>query len=138
MSVETTDHRRRSSANKDWLHAIELTASIDRQPSRLLADVVQEWADRQPDRIALLSDRETLTYGALARRLNQYARWAGAAGIGDGDTVALLMPNRPDYLAIWLGITRAGGVVALLNTQLTGTALAHCINVAAAKHVIVA
>ncbi len=27
------------------------------------------------------------------------------------------MPNRPEYMAIWLGITSVGGVVALINTQ---------------------
>ena len=54
-------------------------------------------------------------------------RWRKASR--KGDTVCLLMPNRPEFLAIWLGITRVGGVVALLNTNLTGTALAHCINV---------
>ena len=47
------------------------------------------------------------------------------------------MPNRPEFLAIWLGITRVGGVVALLNTNLIGMALAHCINVVAPKHIIV-
>ena len=30
------------------------------------------------------------------------------------------MPNRPEYMAIWLGITRVGGVVSLINTQLRG------------------
>ena len=34
--------------------------------------------------------------------------------------VCLLMPNRPEYMAIWLGLTRVGGVVALINTQLRG------------------
>ena len=48
------------------------------------------------------------------------------------------MPNRPEYLAVWLGVTRVGGVVALLNTNLVGTALAHCINIVAPKHIIVA
>jgi fatty-acyl-CoA synthase len=48
------------------------------------------------------------------------------------------MPNRPEYMAIWLGITHAGGVVALLNTNLAGPALAHCINAAAPRHLIVA
>ncbi len=144
MDVETTTQRRdatappRASSNKDWLRAIELTASIDRQPSRLLADVVQTYAHKEPDRAALVSDRETLSYRALARRINQYTRWALENGIGKGDTVALLMPNRPEYLAIWLGITKAGGVVALPNTQLTGAALAHCISVANATHLIVA
>ena len=47
------------------------------------------------------------------------------------------MRNCPDYLAVWLGVTRIGGVVALLNTNLTGASLAHCINVARPKHVIV-
>ena len=41
------------------------------------------------------------------------------------------MPNRPEYLAIWLGVAKVGGVVALLNTNLSGAALAHCIAVAA-------
>ena len=48
-----------------------------------------------------------------------------------GDTSALLLPGSPDYLALWLGLTRIGAVVALLNTNLTGEALAHCITVAA-------
>ena len=48
------------------------------------------------------------------------------------------MPNRPDYCATWLGVTQIGGVVALLNTSLTGAALAHCVGVAAPRHVIVA
>jgi fatty-acyl-CoA synthase len=146
MSTAISEHRpseaparpARSSSNKDWLRAIELTVSIDRQPSRLLADVVHGQAAAQPDRAALLSDRETLTYGALSKRINQYARWALANGIGKGDTIALLMPNRPEYLAVWLGITKAGAIVALLNTQLAGAALAHCLKVAAAKHIIVA
>ena len=43
-----------------------------------------------------------------------------ANGVGKGDVVALMMPNRPEYLAVWLGIARAGGVTALLNTNLTG------------------
>ena len=87
---------------------------------------------------ALLSDRETLSYRALAARANRYARWALAQGVAKGDTVCLLMPNRPEYMAVWLGITRVGGVVALLNTNLTGRSLAHCIEIVAPRHMIVA
>ena len=100
--------------------------------------MVDELAERYGDAPALLSDRESFSYRELAARANRYARWALAQGIGKGDTVCLLMPNRPEYLAIWLGITRVGGVVALLNTNLTGAALAHCIDVVAPKHIIVA
>ena len=48
------------------------------------------------------------------------------------------MPNRPEYLAIWLGLTSVGVVVALINTGLRGASLAHCLDVATPKHVIVA
>ena len=48
------------------------------------------------------------------------------------------MPSRPEYLAAWLGITKVGGVVALVNTRLVGASLSHCINVADAGHVILA
>src|SRR5208337_1080290 len=71
-------------------------------------------------------------------RSNRYARWARAQGLAKGDVVCLLMPNRPEYLAIWIGVTRAGGVVALLNTHLTGASLAYCIDAVAPTHVIVA
>jgi fatty-acyl-CoA synthase len=93
--------------------------------------------ERLGDKPALLSDRERLTYRELAGRVRRYARWALAQGVAKGDVVGLLMPNRPEYLAVWLGVTRAGGVVALLNTNLAGQSLAHCIRAASAKHVIV-
>src|SRR5262249_3784972 len=69
---------------------------------------------------------------------NRYARWTLARGLAKGETVCLLMPNRPEYMAAWLGITRVGVVVSLLNTNLSGRALAHCIDVVAPRHVIVA
>ena len=136
-SMESTP-RRPPSAAKAWLKAIELTARIEAEPRRLFADVVEDWARRHPQRPALLSDGESLSYGALAARINQYARWARRQGIGPGCTVCLIMPNRPDYLACWLGITAVGGVVALINTRLVGQSLAHCINLAEADHVMVA
>src|ERR1700761_5066485 len=130
--------RAKPSAAKAWLKAIELTSRIEPNPERLFADIVDDWADRQGDRPALISDGESLTYRALAERINRYARWALAAGIKRGDTVVLIMPTRPDYVAAWLGISRIGGVVALINTRLIGQSLAHCINVAKASHVILA
>jgi fatty-acyl-CoA synthase len=130
--------RAKPSAAKAWLKAIELTSRIEPNPQRLFADIVDDWAARQGDRPALMSDGESLTYRALAGRINRYARWALAAGIKRGDTVALIMPTRPDYIAAWLGISRIGGVVALINTKLIGQSLAHCINVAKADHIILA
>ena len=125
-------------ATRAWVRALELTGPIARQPERVLSTVIEELADRVGEAPALLSDRECLTYRGLGERANRYARWALAQGVGKGEAVGLLMPNRPEYLAIWLGITRVGGVVALLNTNLTGPALAQSINLVAPRHLIVA
>jgi fatty-acyl-CoA synthase len=130
--------RGKPSAAKSWLKAIELTSRIEANPRALFADLVDDWAKRQPDRAALISEAETFSYRALSERINQYARWALASGIKTGDAVCLLMPNRPDYIAAWLGIGKVGGVVALINTKLVGQSLAHCINLAKADHVILA
>lgn len=130
--------RPRASVSQAWLRALELTAPIPRQPERVLPAVVDDLGQRLADKPALLSDRECFTYQELAGRARRYARWALAQGVAKGDVVGLLMPNRPEYLAIWLGITRVGGVVALLNTNLVGKSLAHSIQAASVKHLIVA
>src|SRR5271170_2705307 len=102
------------------VRTIRRTLPIVRNPTRIFPAVIDELAERHGDKPALLSHRESLSYRALAERSRRYARWALAQGIVKGDVVALLMPNRPEYYAIWLGLTRAGATVALLNTSLTG------------------
>jgi fatty-acyl-CoA synthase len=125
------------SVSKSWLRALELTASIPRNRERLLADAIEELAKVCGDAPALLSDGQSFTYAELVQRSNQYAHWAIEQGLTKGDVVGLLMPNRPEYLAIWLGVTRIGAVVALLNTNLSGPSLAHCIDVVSPYHLIV-
>ena len=137
QSAVSVRQRGKPSAAKSWLRAIELTSRIDADPRRLFADVVEDWSKREPDRPALISDIESFSYRTLADRINRYARWAVSSGIQPGHVVCLLMPSRPDYIAAWLGISKVGGVVALINTKLVGRSLSHCINGADAHHVIV-
>jgi len=125
------------SANKDWLRALELTGHLDAAPTRTLPVVIDELAARFGDAPALLSDRETLSFAGLAARARRYAVWARDLGLGRGDVVALMMPNRPEYMAIWLGLSRLGVTTALINTQLRGASLWHSLEVAGARHVIV-
>ena len=102
--TDRTRMRGKPSAAKSWLKAIELTSRIEANPHRLFADVVEDWAARQPDRPGLISDTETFSYRILAERVNRYARWALSAGIKAGDTVCLFMPGRPDYIAAWYNV----------------------------------
>ncbi|MET0923853.1 MAG: long-chain-acyl-CoA synthetase [Xanthobacteraceae bacterium] len=123
---------------KGALRTLKATTPIAKHPTRIFPAVIEELAEKYRDAPALLSDRERMSYRELAERSNRYARWALAQGLGKGDAICLLMPNRPEFMALWLGVTRVGGVVALVNTHLSGPALAYCINVVHPRHIVVA
>jgi fatty-acyl-CoA synthase len=98
-----------------------------------LEDAVSHWRERP----ALQFEGKTLTYGELDALANRYAHWASSRGLRRGSTVAILLPNRIDYIAAWYGLTKIGVASALINNHLAGAALAHCMKVADASHVIV-
>ena len=131
-----SDGRGNSSANA-WRRALEMTAPIARNTSITFPTIVETLSDTFDTAIALSSDQQCLTYRALAESANRYARWALGQQLAAGDVVCLLMLNCPEYMAIWLGMTRIGAVVSLLNTNLVGAALVHAINIVAPKHIIV-
>jgi fatty-acyl-CoA synthase len=122
-------------ARAAWIRALERTASIDRlglSLPLLIGRLAQEF-DAAP---ALASTEATLSYRQLALRCNRYAHWGLAQGMKPGDTVALMMPNCAEYMAIWLGLTRIGAVVALININLAGDSLVHSLNIVSPRAVI--
>jgi len=114
-----------------------MTAPIAKNTAVTFPTIIDTLSDKFDTAVALFSAEQTLTYRALAEQANRYARWALGQRLAAGDVVCLLMPNCPEYLAIWLGITRIGGVVALVNINLVGAALEHSINIVAPTHIIV-
>ncbi|CAM9341654.1 unnamed protein product [Laminaria digitata] len=70
------------------------------------------------------------TYAQLDRRSNQVAQWALSQGLGKGDAIALVMPSCPDYVALWLGMAKAGVSTALINIHIKGPPLVHAIRTA--------
>ena len=130
-----SDQSSRSSL-KAWVRALERTIGIERNPRFTLPLAIDALAERFESAPALVSPEGTLSYRALSQTASRYARWALAEGLRTGEVVCLLMRNCPEYLPIWLGLTRAGATVALLNTHLTGAPLAHCIRIAGARGII--
>jgi len=119
------------------LRTLSNVTPIAKNPDRTFPDVADKLAADHGDAEALISEHERMSFRRYNERANQYARWAMANGVKKGDCVALMMPNRPEYMALWLGVARAGGVTALLNTNLRGPVLAHCVNIVKPVHVIV-
>jgi fatty-acyl-CoA synthase len=123
-------------ARNAWLRALAKTANIGERGitlPALIGDLVGQFAPEP----ALLSLEASMSYGQLGFRCNQYSRWGIGRDLQSGDAVSLLMSNCAEYLAIWLGLTRIGVVVALVNSQLAGDVLAHSIKIAQPKYLIV-
>ena len=119
-----------------WIRALERTAPLTREPHTTFPVLIGHLADRFESAPALCDPSSTLTYRTLAERAARYTRWALAEHLSPGETIGLLMENCTDYVAIWLGLTRAGLTVALLNTQLTGEPLAHSIRIVRPRGII--
>jgi fatty-acyl-CoA synthase len=98
-----------------------------------LQTAMQTWRERR----AMTFEGRTVTYGELDAMANRFAHWAKGQNLRRGQTVALFLPNRLDYFAVWFGLTKVGVVTALINNQLAGPALAHCLNISGAAHCIV-
>jgi len=126
-----------SEARAAWVRALSRIAPIATGNAPALPMHVNLVARRFGSRRALLSREGSLTYADLTERAGRYGNWAREQGLAPGDKICLMMPNHPDYVAIWLGISGIGAVVALLNTNLSGDALAYAVDVAGARHIIV-
>jgi fatty-acyl-CoA synthase len=89
---------------------------------------LEKTADRLPNKEAIRFEGRALTYAELDALANRFAHWAKAQGLKKGDSVALFMTNRIEYIACWLGLGKVGVITALINTNLMGAPLVHTIN----------
>ncbi len=109
---------------------------IDPNSNFLLVDEMEQAAKRYAKNTAFVMGDQSWTYGEFDAYANRVASWALAQGYGPGDTIAFFSHNRLEYVAIWYGLSKVGVIAALLNTQLVGKSLAHCITVAESKAII--
>ncbi|WP_371395604.1 long-chain-acyl-CoA synthetase [Fretibacter rubidus] len=110
---------------------------VDPASNRLICDDLERLSDQYSQNIAFLEDDKTMTYQGMEDYANRVANWALSEGCKPGDTVAVFLRNRLEYVAVWFGLTKVGVIPALLNFQLTGQALSHCINISDSKLVII-
>jgi len=82
-----------------------------------------EQASAAPAGIAVHHRGSDLTYQQLAREARSVAVWLNRHGISRGDRVALVAPNSFEFVAAYLGIQAAGGVVVALNPDTTAREL---------------
>jgi len=110
--------------------------SVDAESNFLIADELEMRVDAFGSNIAFIEGDRQWTYDDMETYANRVAAWAKLQGLKQGDCVAIFARNRLEYIPLWFGLTKLGVIPALLNYQLTGKALAHCVNISDAGHVI--
>ncbi|TDU69092.1 non-ribosomal peptide synthetase [Streptomyces sp. KS 21] len=106
-----------SAQERDWLvKGINDTAhpvAADTLPGAFEAQV-----ERTPDRVALIGEHETLTYGEFNRRANRLAHWLVEQGAGAERLVAVKIPRSVDLMVAIYAVVKAGAAYLPIDTEL--------------------
>ena len=87
-------------------------------------------------RSAIVFEGQEVNWSEFNALANQYAHYLKSQGVQRGDTVSVIMENRIEFLALLVGVNKIGVTAGLINTNLTGKPLVHCITVTHSKKCI--
>ncbi|KAI4498643.1 hypothetical protein M0802_006349 [Mischocyttarus mexicanus] len=101
-----------------------------------VARVFSRLTQRHPEKVAYIFEDKEWTYRQLEEFSNRIGRYFCTRLLSRGDSVALVMESRPEYIGTWLGLSKVGFVGALINTNLRQEVLIHSIKTANCKALI--
>jgi long-chain acyl-CoA synthetase len=87
------------------------------------------YSTTHPDKLAVVmaESEERCTYRELAESSNRYARALRAMGLKAGDTLSILMENRPEYLALCWAAKNTGLYYVCISTHLVAAEAAYIV-----------
>ncbi|MGC0422064.1 amino acid adenylation domain-containing protein [Embleya sp. AB8] len=83
---------------------------------------------RDPDRIALIGEQETLTYRELDRRANRLAHWLIEQGAGAEQLVGVRIPRSVDLVVAIYAVIKAGAAYLPIDTELPEDRVRHMLD----------
>ncbi len=98
-----------------------------------LAENLQRSAGLHPDNVAIRLDDISLTYAELENLTHKVAGLLASHGVTDGDRVALMLPNVPQFAALYYGALRLGAVLVPMNPLLKEREVAYYLGDSGAK-----
>jgi acyl-CoA synthetase (AMP-forming)/AMP-acid ligase II len=78
---------------------------------------------RDPDRVGLVDELGSLTFGEMHRRSNALARALSERGVREGDSVAIMCRNHRGFVDACVATAKLGADILLLNTAFAGPQL---------------
>ena len=94
------------------------SSALDRSRYLSIGEILARVSRQFPDKVALVFEGHTLTYGELNDRVNRLAGALSRRGVGHGDTVAVLMYNRLEVLESFFACHKLGACPVPVNFRL--------------------
>jgi long-chain acyl-CoA synthetase len=103
-------------SNKPWLAHYDkgVPQTID-YPKAPLFHFLEEAARKYPDRACTIFKGAVISYREINEQSNAMAAALVEMGVKKGDRVGIFMPNLPQFVVVYFGILKAGGVVVAVN-----------------------
>lgn len=94
-------------------------------PSVPLFHFLEESARKYPDRACTIFKGAVITYKEMNATSDRVAAALVELGMKKGDRVGIFMPNSPQFVMVFFGILKAGGVVVATNPLYTAPEIEH-------------
>lgn len=107
------------------------------KPFYSILDCFLDKVAKQPQKTFVLFEGSSFTYSQADKESNRAARaLLKHANLKEGDTVALFMENEPNFVWLWLALSKLGCTVSFLNNNIRSKSLLHCFSCCDAKVLI--
>src|SRR5712675_14374 len=90
-----------------------------------------------PNHVSTVYEGRSYTWGETYSRCRRFASYLAGRGIGDGDTVAAMLPNVPVMNELHFAVPMAGAVLNTLNIRLDASSIAFQLDHGGAKIILV-
>jgi len=109
----------------------EFSLMWEDQEDWLLPEVLEHQAETYGNRTFLQWETtdQTVSFAETDRLANQHAHGFADHGVAKGDRVLLMLPNSPEYVHCWFGLSKLGGVEVPVNTEFKRHTLTHVANI---------
>ncbi len=105
-------------------------------PEITLNEFFERTAGEHPNSVAAIFFGRRLTYAQLYEQANRFAAGLQSLGVVQGDRVAILLPNCPQFLVALFGVLKAGAIAIPLNPQYVSRELRQVFNDAGVQTVV--
>ena len=101
-----------------------------------IADIFRQTVSKHPQKTTFFFEQKTWKFQEVEDFANRIANYFKSQGCKKGDKVALLLESCPEFVCIWLGLSKLGVITALINTNLKRDSLWHCVSAVEVKAII--